>query len=49
MTRYAVARMAHNGWHLPGPALQDRREKERQELRDLVGKNLLVRAFSLRH
>jgi vacuolar protein sorting-associated protein 35 len=24
-------------------ALQDRREKERQELRDLVGKNLLVR------
>ena len=26
--------------------LQDRREKERQELRDLVGKNLLVRPSS---
>ena len=45
MIRYAVARMVHHAWHLPGPALQDRREKERQELRDLVGKNLLVRIF----
>jgi hypothetical protein len=26
---------------------QDRREKERQELRDLVGKNLLVRGGRL--